>query len=668
MLDTELTTKLNEFVKIGVDAHKTLVERAELNQNFRVGKQWSVEEYEQYKKKGVIPLVINHCLPVINTLSGVQRQNKQDIKVRPRKGGTSTVADILTELTKHACDQSKAQHVFSTCFSEGITNGEDFLKLVVDKTDGPGGAFKVKRRSVFNIIPDPDNADYDLNNGRFVIDLDWVDKEEIELLYGDVLKDSGVNYSVNSGNDTDLADELLHDGNSIDADINGTNSLLDLNIEDVRKRKYLIKEVQWKQPKLSYVWTDIVNKQSRTLTEKKDIAQAKKSVKHMPEQFTLEKKISYDLHITKMLGEVVLEDIVNPMKDVILFSIIRFAPYWVDGYAFGVIDNIIDPQKEENTNRTQTMRLLNQTTNSGWIVKAVDSVYKKFLEKFGNVSGIVVEKDKCGGEVERISPNQLSTGHMALAQQSATDIKEISNVSDTMQGYETGKNESGKALQFKQRQSMTASEMIMDNFDNTVRIFGELMVIYIRKLGVYTDDEIRAIIAESKLVKPAMMAEAEKALGIAPRQPMNIQPPNPEQMAMLQPQDQLLVTQKYKIARAKHLPYAQVFPQVAAGWEKVVKRQAEEMMFAQLKSDEIGDYGIVVSLSTNAPTVRMANMAELEAIQDKYGTIPADIFIDATDLNNKDEIITRMKEVQAQIQQQAQQQAQMTQQPQRKTA
>ena len=37
-------------------------------------------------------------------------------------------------------------------------------------------------------------------------------------------------------------------------------------------------------------------------------------------------------------------------------------------------------------------------------------------------------------------------------------------------------------------------------------------------------------------------------------------------------------------------------------------------MFAQLKSDEIGDYGIVVSLSTNAPTV-LANMAELEAIQ-----------------------------------------------------
>ena len=69
MLDTELTNKLNEFVKIGVDAHKTLVERAELNQNFRVGKQWSVEEYEAYKKKGVIPLVINHCLPVINTLS-----------------------------------------------------------------------------------------------------------------------------------------------------------------------------------------------------------------------------------------------------------------------------------------------------------------------------------------------------------------------------------------------------------------------------------------------------------------------------------------------------------------------------------------------------------------------------------------------------------------------
>lgn len=258
---------------------------------------------------------------------------------------------------------------------------------------------------------------------------------------------------------------------------------------------------------------------------------------------------------------------------------------------------------------------------------------------------------------------------MILSDQSARDIKDISGVNDEMLGIQNNKIVSGKAIQLRERSGMRTNEPIFDNFDRTLQLFGTMLVRVITKLKIYTDNEIRAIVSESDLLDLKMLqrAHAELTQAIGGDLPLPAIPeelaPNPNMMAMVQPEDQQMVFEGIKTGIRAAAMYAERYPELKQNWDEVIKQHAIEMLLKELRDDKVGRYGIVVSLSANAPTVRMQNMLELEMIQDKYGMIPPDVFIDATELTNKDEIKAGIQQVQ-----QAQAQAAQPKQPAKKEA
>ena len=66
--------------------------------------------------------------------------------------------------------------------------------------------------------------------------------------------------------------------------------------------------------------------------------------------------------------EVLLEHKEDPFGGMNMYPMVRFSPYWNDGQPFGLVDNLKSPQEEENNRRSQALHILNQTSNSGWIV------------------------------------------------------------------------------------------------------------------------------------------------------------------------------------------------------------------------------------------------------------------------------------------------------------
>lgn len=649
--EEEIKIKCAGFIQDALNNIQETHDRGRTNRGFYRGGQghWTEKEWKAMMNKGVTPLTINHCLPIINTLAGTQRQNKQDFRVRPRRSGSEAVATVYSELLKHTMDVEYGDFKTSNCFTQGIINMTDYLKLDVDWTDTPGGAMKLDRRPMFNVLVDPTNKEYDVNKGKFVIDQEWKDKDIIDKTYPDKKDSLGASGSIAEEDPNGLL-SYLTDNSAYDDE--------DPEVDTVkRKYKYFIQEIRWKEFDVHWVWTDKETKQTMILKKKAEVAKAKSSVKHMPERFRLDHKVVTTVHQSFMCGGVLLEDRVNPWGEVEGLLMYRFTPYWDEGYEFGVIDNLISPQREENINRTQATRLMNQTANAGWIVRSVDKIYKAFLEKFGSTPGMIVEEDKCGGKAVRLEPNQLSRGHFELSRMSSVDLKEISSVNDALQGYETGRSDSGRALQLKQRQGMTASEIIRDNFNWTLTLLGNTMVEIIQKLGVYTDDEIRSIISASKLVTDELLAEAAKDFALSPREPMIPVAPDRYKMQQLPPQYQEVVMDAQSQAIQGEREYAQnVYPEVAREWRNVLTRHAEEKLFGQMRADKTGKYSVKVTLSQSSPTARMATLTELSEIGQQYpGSIPVEIFIEATDLPNKDEIKAKIQQNQAMQQQVAMQ-------------
>lgn len=667
--EVEIAKKCNTFITDAIE-HTTMRDqrdRAERYQDFFRGgtHQWTQEEYDVYKSRGVEPITINRCKPVLKGLLGMYLQSKQEVKVRPRRNGSGTVAQVHTEILKHEQDISCADYIYAQVFMRGGIDTEAYLKLEIDRIENVNGQPVIKGRSLFDVQVDRNATEYDLNeSAKYVIDRQWKDKDELLALYPG--EDEQIKLAVQSIDDLEgkpaqrLATYMTDEGSDTIGDEDEGEQIPD--IELLKKYRYLTQYVYWKEIKAALIVGDRQTGQTTVVTEEKKVWKLHRKGQKS-KRFAITNYPFKILHETVMLGGKMLEDTPEPLgKGVSDYPIVRYSPMWDMGYAIGAIDDVVSLNKEENIHRTQAVRILNQTANSGWIIgdgnkkKAV-----KTLANFGSVPGIIVDRSKLGGFVQKIEPNPVPQGHVLFGQQFEQDIKRVSGVDDASHGYETGKAESGRAINLKLQSNRAANEIFFDNFYRTLEIFGNLMLQVNIATNVYTDDEIKQVVDESSMLDTKLLMKAKAQLtaqlmGADLPEPQPLPPIDPGMMMAIRPEDQGMFMEEIDRGVKSAQQYAKMYPQLASSWEEVIRDHAEEMLLAELRDDK-GRYGVKVTVSPTAPTERIARFMQMDALMTKYGNlIPPDIFIEMTDLPNKDEIIARITQAQ-QAQQQQQQQA-----------
>ncbi|HIJ71777.1 MAG TPA: hypothetical protein HPP87_10505 [Planctomycetes bacterium] len=620
-------------------------QRAISNQDFYRGHHWTEEQWNAYRDIGVEPITVNRCMATIKTMCGLQSQNKQDITVKPRHNGSETVAKVQTQVLKHTQDLAFADLEYAACFRKGCVETAGYLTWDIDPVRNPNGQITIKARGFFDVIVDPDASDYDLNkSAKYVMIQEFEDKEDIEARYPKIAEASFVEGETVEERVGALVDYL------VGADLAEYD-------DQTGKYRYKMYYVYWKENIPAVSIYDTKTKQMAVLTDKKKIKQAKK--KKNNDRYRVEDTVYKKLHRSVMLGKTLVEDVEDPFEhpDLQDYPVTRFVPYFDSGYCFGVLDNIISLNKEENINRTQATRYLNQTVNSGWLVNdGSNQTAMKQLEQYGSVNGLILDKSKYGGGLEKIKPNPISQGHMINAEQFNNDIKEVSGLNDAVHGYETGKVESGRALNIKQQQGLLSTESVFQNFHQTLTIFGNQLLKVIQVKEIYTKEEIRQVVEESDLIDTNLMLKAKNE--IVDYIGTDLMPPNPNLappegvMQMVKPEDVPMVYDQIKEGIQGAQLYAKNFPKLMRNYEDAIREYAIQLLLEEFYDTDTAEYGVKVTIGPNAPTTKMINYMMLSELQDKYGIIPPDIFIKATDLPNKDEIIQSMR--QAQMAQQAQ--------------
>ena len=496
MTEINLLKKLKEFWTEGDSGNQEWRNRAKNSFKFYKGDQWDSDDVSKLKSEGRPYLTFNHIFPIINLLSGFQRQNRQDIKVYPRKGGIRTIAEVLTELCKHAQDTSNGDYEHSMCFYDGIIGGKGWLGLDVSYQHDPlNGDIVIERLSPFDIIEDPNAKEYDLNkSAKFIIRPFWWDKDECVLNYPK--KKTEILGEENLGLESD-SPEI----SSVETDTYQENQNAVVDIP--KKFRYRVKEYWWKSYERRKFLINVATLEAKRIdSSKEDLTEAlmrrKPTAEFDPRIYRIKERVIPTLHCTTTVGSIILEDIENPFGEITLFPFFRFCPYWIDGKVMGVVDNLKDPQQEINKRVSQTLHHLNQSANSGWVMDkgAVDD--KSVLEDFGSKPGVVIEKNP-GKELTRLIPTPLSEGHLRLAGLGAENLKVISGVNADLLGQRPERQESGVAMELRHRQGATTSEIVFDNFNYTQQIFNQALVELIRKTNVYSEEEIKAVVDESKL-------------------------------------------------------------------------------------------------------------------------------------------------------------------------
>ena len=441
---------------------------------FYTGNQWSPADIAKLDSEKRPHLTINMVLPIINLLSGIQRQGRQDITVVARKGGLKKLAAVFTETMRHCLDVTDADYEIADCFLDGVIGNKGWLGLGVNYDNDPiYGDIEVAKVSPFDMREDPDAKEYDLNRtGKFVIRDMWMDKESLILNYPDKRQDI-----IDGGLDIDPES----------ADVVGDD-------DDRNSYRWRLRECWWKQYENRIVLINAVSGEIKTIDGQN--AELAAAISAKSSQWVLKEWVVPVLHKTVTAGNLVLEDISDPYNGVTNFPYYRFCPFWVDGYVMGVAQNLVGPQQEVNKRRSQALHNLNQTANSGFKVKKVLNNYDRHLRKYGSTPGVVLDESKAGGSIERIEPAPLSEGHITAAKMSGDDMRQISGANPDLMGEAITGMESGRAIELRQTQGMKVVEVMFDNFSRTQKLVTLGLVDMVRHTDVYSDQEIRDIISE----------------------------------------------------------------------------------------------------------------------------------------------------------------------------
>ncbi len=471
MSEVDKLNMVREYWKYSDAGLRDEAERMRTGFNFYVGNQWDAADIAKLDAEKRPHLTINLILPIINLLSGIQRQGRQDITVVAGKGGSRILAKILTETLTDCLDVTDADHEIADCFLDGIVGNKGWLSLGIDYGEDPiSGDINIAKVSPFDMREDPDAKEYDLNrSGRFVIRDYWMDKETVKLNWQE--------------KQTDI------DGGGLDVDPAGGDVTGD---SQENKLRYRVRECWWKSFEKRTIFINAATRAVKTVSpQQSEIARA---IGQKSKNWHVKDWVIPVLNKTVTAGNIVLEDIADPYNGVTRFPYYRFCPFWVDGYVMGITQNLIAPQQEVNKRRSQALHNLNQTANSGFKVKKVLNNYDRHLAKHGSTPGVVLDESKAGGKIERIEPAPLSEGHITAAEMSADDMKEISGANPDLQGQLLeGHNESGKAIELRQAQGMKVVEVVFDNFNRTEKLIALGLVDMVRNTCVYSDRELAEI-------------------------------------------------------------------------------------------------------------------------------------------------------------------------------
>jgi hypothetical protein len=139
-------------------------------------------------RKGRPSYTFNRVLQPVNMLLGDQRQSAPSIKVRPVKGGSQPVADILGGLWRSIEQDSRAEEIYSETYKHAVAGGYGEMRLVPEFESDESMDQVLRLKHIPNpltVIRDPESTDPCGGDAMWCMVGDRISKDKYEAEYGD---------------------------------------------------------------------------------------------------------------------------------------------------------------------------------------------------------------------------------------------------------------------------------------------------------------------------------------------------------------------------------------------------------------------------------------------------------------------------------------------------
>lgn len=458
----------------------------ELAEDMAEGNQWDADLKKELENEDRAALTVNEIEGKIDLLSGIQRQNRFDIKALPNEDGDARVADIVTILIKHAHANTKFEEQETRTFEDQAIVGRGIYNVFTDFDKDIKGKFVVEKFNWRDCVFGPHER-LDAVDSDYMVKNKWFSFNKIAQMHPDKADKITI--------DTELLMEKDKVDNDSKVDIEPkshpyrepfaktTSALEDTNFVNISKKQYLLMECWQKTFAQVHLVVNAIDDFFETLQgwSKEDIKRIEsiQGISVIP-------RVIFRFRVTKVAGNTLLED---EFPDLPLIEDEQFFPI-VPVYAkkrrnkyWGKVKPVIDLQRANNKHQSQVMDVLVRSLPYGWFYTPDSFSTSKGLTQWKedvNKPGWTAELQDMSQKPEMQEgvkyPIELAANIAAISNQ----MKATMNINSELLG-QTGSRQSAVAIRENKRQGLLGNDFLFDNLAFAHRRIGLMTIAHIQK-------------------------------------------------------------------------------------------------------------------------------------------------------------------------------------------
>jgi len=468
---------------------------------FVEGNQWEERDRRTLEDEGRPAMTFNKISPLVRLVCGYQQQNRYDIKYMPGSDSQSTqdVAEVLSHTTKETMTRNKMKWKESDVFRDGVQTGRGFFDIRLDFSKNDLGEISIKDLDPFTVYPDAEAQTYEPEGWGHVITARWMSLDEIRLTWGKPAEEAMIPYGLGGSNmpvtsiygpvedderpPTFFALSRYFDGLSGGITIGQQQfGLMDF-IDKTRKTVRVIDMQHYVLDRVKY-FVNLDTGERRIIPSEWDGKRIKAVLEWAASttdtngepkpvyNVTLRSQLQRRVRWTTVAGDIVLYDDWSPYRS---FTIVPYFAYFRRGKTMGMVEDLLDPQREVNKRRSAQIHIVGTTANSGWMYheEGLDVEEQENLKDYGSAPGVNVKwRGAPHMKPERIPPGAPPMAMERLEKEATADLKEISGINESALGS-IDRVQSGRAIEARQRQAVIAIQCYVDNFARSRELMGE---------------------------------------------------------------------------------------------------------------------------------------------------------------------------------------------------
>lgn len=510
----ELVRKLSLRWLRAAGPHNEWAKKAKTCINFLEGEQWTPDELAKMNEVRRTALTLNQINPLFRLVMGYQSSNRLDVNYVPTSDSASSeeVAKVLNGIYKAEAGRTDLKYIDTDVFADGLSTGRGFWDRRLCFEENDFGEIDFKADDPFSIYVDPDCNTYDMDkSAAYIQESVWTDIDKINSTYGGEAARAVENISHSSYRSNmfaDLGEEELSPSRFFgqytdDKSYKSWDDIYHNDFIDRQAKRIRLLDTQYKMETIKPCFIDLETGITEVIPDdwfkpenQHKIQLALDHGNALNNPLKIAHRPVRRVRWTTTCGDILLHDRWSPYQS---YTKVGFFPYFRRGKTRGMIEDLIDPQREKNKKRSVMTDILNRNANSGWIYEenALDPEQEENLRQYGASPGIHI-KWKTGPEGKRPEPKRLEPGGFPqgldrLEEKAQNDLFTISGINESALG-QLDQVQSGRAIEARQRQAVLSIQMYQDNFARSKKLCGRKDLSIFQKH--YTEERIYRVLGE----------------------------------------------------------------------------------------------------------------------------------------------------------------------------